>query len=166
VVIMGGATAFGNTTPAAEFNFLADPEGAEAVLQSGAQVTLCPLDVTHRAYLTEEDLAAVAALGSPQAKAAARLMAHSAALYQKTYRLPGAAMHDPCAMMAALRPQLFRSHHCWAGVETGGKVSRGRLVTDAFSDAKGEPNCTLITDLDRTAFVQSMLDILARYGEG
>ena len=49
LVIMGGAVAGGNVTPAAEFNIWADPEAAARVFASALDITMVGLDVTHRA---------------------------------------------------------------------------------------------------------------------
>src|SRR6187455_1359169 len=51
IVVMGGAIAEGNVTPAAEFNIWADPEAAHRVFTSGIDVTMVGLDVTHKALL-------------------------------------------------------------------------------------------------------------------
>src|SRR4029079_15285729 len=48
IVLMGGAIAEGNMTPAAEFNIWADPEAAPAVLHADLDVTMIGLDVTHK----------------------------------------------------------------------------------------------------------------------
>ncbi|MFE6710798.1 nucleoside hydrolase [Streptomyces sp. NPDC057695] len=40
IVLMGGSTDRGNTTPAAEFNILCDPEAADIVLRGGVPVTM------------------------------------------------------------------------------------------------------------------------------
>ena len=52
IVLMGGAVAEGNMTPAAELNIWADPEAAARVFGSGLDVTMIGLDVTHRAVTT------------------------------------------------------------------------------------------------------------------
>ena len=52
IVLMGGAIAEGNVTPAAEFNIWADPEAAARVFESGLDITMIGLDVTHKALLT------------------------------------------------------------------------------------------------------------------
>src|SRR6185436_16740418 len=52
IVLMGGAIAEGNVTPAAEFNIWADPEAAARVFASGIDVTMVGLDVTHKALFT------------------------------------------------------------------------------------------------------------------
>ena len=54
IVLMGGAVAEGNITPAAEFNIWADPEAAARVFASGIDVTMAGLDVTHKALLRPE----------------------------------------------------------------------------------------------------------------
>src|ERR671931_663538 len=52
IVLMGGAIAEGNVTPAAEFNVWADPEAAARVFASGLDVTMIGLDVSHQALVT------------------------------------------------------------------------------------------------------------------
>ena len=59
IVLMGGAIAEGNVTPAAEFNIWADPEAAQRVFTSGLDVTMVGLDVTHRALVTPEQMRGV-----------------------------------------------------------------------------------------------------------
>src|SRR5204863_6092803 len=48
IVLMGGAIAEGNVTPAAEFNIWCDPEAAARVSASGIGLTMIGLDITHR----------------------------------------------------------------------------------------------------------------------
>lgn len=57
IVVMGGALAEpGNVTASAEFNFYADPEAAQAVVRSGARLTLVPLDATRQVELSRAAL--------------------------------------------------------------------------------------------------------------
>ncbi len=59
LVIMGGALRVpGNTTPAAEFNFFADPHAAAEVFGAGLPTTLVPLDVTEQVRLNDQALRA------------------------------------------------------------------------------------------------------------
>lgn len=52
IVIMGGGYRENNKTPAAEFNFWVDPEAAKIVLESGCEITMVPLDATHKAAVS------------------------------------------------------------------------------------------------------------------
>ena len=63
IVLMGGAIAEGNTTPAAEFNIWVDPEAAARVFHSGVDVTMVGLDVTHRALMTADHAERLRAAG-------------------------------------------------------------------------------------------------------
>src|SRR5690625_1921270 len=54
VVLMGGGYSKGNTTPAAEFNILVDPEAASVVFNAAWQVTMVGLDLTHQAVATPD----------------------------------------------------------------------------------------------------------------
>ncbi len=164
IVIMGGASAYGNTTPAAEFNFLADPEGAEAVFQSGASITVLPLDVTHKCYVNREEIAQLRSLSTPQANFAAEMMdGGRVEQCEQWFGVSGSIMHDPAAALYALHPQLFTAKTCWVGVETGGVHSRGKMVTDAFTDASLTANCRLCYDVDRAGFVSALLSLMERY---
>ena len=63
IVLMGGAIAEGNITPAAEFNIWVDPEAAARVFASGIDVTMVGLDVTHRALMTPDHAERLRAAG-------------------------------------------------------------------------------------------------------
>lgn len=164
VTMMGGAAAFGNTTPAAEFNVLADPEAAELVFRSGIPVVMCGLDVTHSTYITAREVEELAALGSVQARLAAYFMGSGIEENARQFRTGGVPLHDPCAMMYAIDRSLFESKPCWIGVERHGKVTRGKTVTDAYSDAKRTANARLVTGSDREGFIRRMMELFVGYG--
>ena len=63
IVLMGGSIGVGNVTPAAEFNIWADPEAAARVFESGLDVTMIGLDVTHEALMTGADADRLRATG-------------------------------------------------------------------------------------------------------
>ena len=75
IVCMGGGFfGGGNTTPTAEFNVFVDPDAAQIVLHSGAPVTMLPLDVTHKALMTDAWIDQVRALGTRTGAAAAGML--------------------------------------------------------------------------------------------
>ncbi len=72
IVLMGGAYfEVGNTTPAAEFNIHVDPQAAEIVFKSGAQIVVMPLDVTHKALTSRARIEAFRAMGTQVSHAVA-----------------------------------------------------------------------------------------------
>ena len=164
IVIMGGAAVGGNVTPAAEFNVYADPEAADMVFTCGAPVYMCGLDVTMRAYFTAEELNEIAALGSKQAVFARDVMQGILQFY-RTYKLGGVAFHDPVTVLYADDDSYFQTDHAGVRVETKGRLTRGKTVTDLYSDKQMEHNAYVVTNLDRDIFKQRVFEIMAMYGE-
>ena len=56
ISLMGGGIFRGNMTPTAEFNIYVDPEAAAVVFNAGVPITMCGLDVTHKALVFQEDI--------------------------------------------------------------------------------------------------------------
>ena len=54
IIIMGGSVDNGNTSPAAEFNIMCDPEAAHVVFSSGVKVKMVGLNVTRKVLVTDE----------------------------------------------------------------------------------------------------------------
>ncbi|HUI36740.1 MAG TPA: nucleoside hydrolase, partial [Gaiellaceae bacterium] len=88
IVLMGGAIAEGNVTPAAEFNIWADPEAAARVFSSGIDVTMVGLDVTHKALVTSahaDELRGAGRIG----KVVAELLDFYGAFHREVYAFDG-----------------------------------------------------------------------------
>ena len=164
IVIMGGAAVGGNVTPSAEFNVYADPEAADMVFTCGAPVYMCGLDVTMRAYLSAEELDELAALGNKQAVFARDVMQGILKFY-RTYKLGGVAFHDPVTVLYADDDSYFQTDFAGVRVETKGKLTRGKTVTDLYSDKQIEHNAFVVTNVDREVFKRRVFEIMAKYGE-
>ncbi|KKN96647.1 hypothetical protein LCGC14_0162910, partial [marine sediment metagenome] len=96
IVLMGGAYfEVGNFTPTAEFNIYVDPQAADIVLRSGVEITILPLDVTHKALVTPARNAAFRALGSPVGVAVAEMTDFFERFDKEKYGSEGAPLHDP-----------------------------------------------------------------------
>ncbi len=160
IVIMGGAAAGGNVTPCAEFNIYVDPEAADLVMRSGIPLCVCGLDVTLKAYLTAEEIAGIKALGTPQAELFGAVTEQNC---EKIFCPEGAPLHDPAAVLFAADESLFTSQRCWMRVETTGSITRGKTVTDCYSDAQKEANVDLVLDVDRERFAAKVREIMERY---
>jgi inosine-uridine nucleoside N-ribohydrolase len=163
IVIMGGAAVGGNVTPSAEFNVYADPEAADMVFTSGAPVYMCGLDVTMASYFTAEELDELALLGSRQAVFTRDVMQGILQFY-RTYKLGGVAFHDPVTVLYADDDSYFQTDHVGIRVETKGKLTRGKTVTDLYSDKQMEHNAYIVTKVDREVFKRRVFEIMAKYG--
>jgi inosine-uridine nucleoside N-ribohydrolase len=125
VVVMGGAyTVRGNTTEAAEFNILVDPEAAEQVFAAPwPDLTAVGLDVTERVALKREDWDAVNSL--PDLPRAAALLREIGTFAFTTLGRDAFSLHDPLAVAVAVDPKLIQGEGAAVVVEAEEPV-RGR----------------------------------------
>ncbi|WP_309644914.1 nucleoside hydrolase [Phenylobacterium sp.] len=131
VVIMGGArTEGGNITASAEYNIFADPHAAQVVLSSGCRCVVLGLDATHQVRATDERVAALRALGTPAAQAAAEVIAFSNGIERDLVGGKSAPLHDPCVIAYILAPQLFTTRPCRLEVETGSALTLGHTAVE------------------------------------
>lgn len=162
VVWMGGSTGQGNRTPAAEFNALADPHAAKIVLESGAMLRMFGLNVTLQAIATPERVERLRVLGNRAGTVSAELLTAYAAFYRQRYGLPGGALHDPVAVAAVLRPDLFRMQALNVQVETQEGLNFGRTVCDLYGVTGQPANVQVGLQLDDAAFFGLLFERLAR----
>ncbi|GHF37346.1 purine nucleosidase/ribosylpyrimidine nucleosidase [Amycolatopsis bartoniae] len=165
VVIMGGAHAYGNVTPSAEFNVWADPEAAAAVFGAGFErLTLVPLDATHQALITREDCAELDALGTPAGTAAAKLITRRIDAYTagSGVAIPDAApVHDAVCVAYLVRPEVITTRPARVEVETSGELTVGRTVMDVRPNATGTPNANVAFGADGRILARLLKDVFA-----
>ncbi|HQU27038.1 MAG TPA: nucleoside hydrolase [Acidimicrobiales bacterium] len=130
VVIMGGASLMGNVTPAAEFNVWADPEAARDVFEARWPMAIMPLDLTHQAFLNDDDLAHLRSLGTEVGRRCADMLEPYAAFHERWYGNRDIIMHDATAVYELIDPTAIESEGVEATVETGGQYSRGATWFD------------------------------------
>lgn len=162
ISVMGGGLDFGNWTPAAEFNILADPEAAEIVFSSGIPLLMSGLDVTERALIFPEDFERIRAVGNQ----VAGVVADWLEFFFKFHRglgYEGAPVHDAVAVAALLRPELFTIQELYVGIETGGEYCRGTTVGDPLGKLRRAPNARCVVNLQRESFVELMVEAVKTY---
>ena len=163
IVLMGGAIAEGNMTPAAEFNIWADPEAAQRVFRAGLPVTMIGLDVTHGALLTPawaERFRAAGRVGT----FVAELVEFFKRYHSRTYGWDGAPIHDALALAHAFRPGLVRTEHVNVEIELESELCRGRTVVDRWNRTERESNAHVGVEVDGNAFLGLLLERIARLG--
>jgi len=85
--------------------------------------------------------------------------------FYRTYKLAGVAFHDPVTVLYADDDSYFQTDFAGVRVETKGKLTRGKTVTDLYSDKQMEHNAYVVTRVDRDIFKKRVFEILAKYGE-
>jgi purine nucleosidase len=147
--IMGGAF----WMEQAEHNIKSDPEAADIVFRSGIPMTICGLDVTQRVRLREADMSqireAASGIGSVLEDQVRRWWAYTGATENH--------LHDPVAILPAIRPELFRFEQCDVQVEVEG-ANPGRTWVDGC----GTGAVHIAADVDVRAAEQEIVRRLAR----
>lgn len=152
IIAMGGAIhEHGNVGPRSEFNLWADPEAAAVVVASGLPLVLIPLDVTRRVRATRGFVETLAASEEPMAAMVASLIE---SYFEAATNRESRPLHDPCVMLYALAPELFRVEGLRLSVDTGSREVAGALTIDS----EGSP-VQVALGVDGPA----TLDLLARH---
>ena len=165
LVLMGGAIAEGNVTPAAEFNIWADPEAAARVFASGLDITMVGLDVTHKALLTDAHAAWLRDNGRVGA-AVADLLDFYAAFHKQVYPFEGSPIHDAVAVAQVIQPALLELRTLNVEIDTESTLCRGRTVVDVWARTGREPNAAVAVGIDADGFIDLLLDRLGRLDSG
>jgi inosine-uridine nucleoside N-ribohydrolase len=160
VVLMGGAIAEGNVTPAAEFNIWADPEAAHRVFTSGIDVTMVGLDVTHQALLLPEKVDELRGTGRVGALVA-QLYDFYHGRHVRMYGWEGSPVHDALAVAHVIRDDFVATEHRHVQVDTGPEPGRGRTYVDLWKRTGNEPNAHVGVDVDAKRFIEFLLERLA-----
>jgi inosine-uridine nucleoside N-ribohydrolase len=163
IVLMGGAIAEGNMTPAAEFNVWADPEAAQRVLHAGIDVTMIGLDVTHRAVTGPNVQSRLRTAGSIGVFVA-ELVDFFTVYHRETYGWDGAPIHDAVAVAHVVRPGLVETRLRNVEVELGSELCRGRTVVDLWRRTGRPANAHAGVELDTAAFFDLLVERIARLG--
>jgi inosine-uridine nucleoside N-ribohydrolase len=163
IVLMGGAIAEGNVTPAAEFNIWADPEAARRVFTSGLDVTMVGLDVTHKALVTAEHARQLRRSGRI-GEVVAELLEFYGGFHRATYGWDGSPIHDAVAVAHVIDPTLLEVEHLNVRIDTESELCRGRTVVDLWRRTGLEPTANVAVAIDSERFVRLLQERLARLG--
>jgi len=162
IVSMGGGYFVGgNVTPAAEFNIYVDPHAAEVVYRSGIPIVAMPLDVTHKALMTEDWIQSLQNLGTEVGTKSAQLLSFYNRFDLERYGMAGSPVHDPATIAYLINADLYTGKDVYVEIETRSSLTMGMTVVDYWGARRKEPNCLWVSEVDDDGFFQLMYERLA-----
>ncbi|HYP84310.1 nucleoside hydrolase [Variovorax sp.] len=163
IVVLGGSWGVGgNITPAATFNFYADPEAASVVFRSGVPVTAVAHDAARRVLVTPERIAPIRQLGNQAGRVVADILDNAMEYAVRRRGVAVGPMYDPCAIAYLLRPEIFKGVRVPVDIETRGEFTTGATVVDFRGYTRRKPNALWISEVDIEAFYALLQSQLAR----
>jgi inosine-uridine nucleoside N-ribohydrolase len=154
IVVMGGGIQYGNVTPYAEFNFYADPEAVQVVLESSAPLTVVPWDLTLTNLTPEEEIHSLGMESAPVGPFFLKLQAHVMNFYEQMQGRRVTGHPDPLTMAYVLKPSLATR------IEKGGvKMVLDRSPLRGMSVLFGEGNVEVVLGLEHSGFLNLLLSL-------
>ena len=164
IVWMGGSTDRGNIAPLAEANACVDPEAADLVVRSGVPFTMCGLNVTHQALVTDDVLARLERIGTPLARVCGEWMTFFASTYRDLFGFEAPPLHDPVAVARVIDPAIVHCVEANLVIETKGEWTAGATVVDLDGYTGRPPNARIAVTLDREAFWNRVVTAITALG--
>lgn len=138
IVVLGGAFFVnGNVNPAAEANILGDPEAADILFTSGADIVVIGINITHQVVMTDQDFLELGESDSLFAKYVHKIARFYFTYHHEAYNIQGVYLHDPAALAAALDPSLFTYAEGEVRVQLDG-ISKGMTIFNNTGKRWGE----------------------------
>ncbi|KAL3619871.1 putative uridine nucleosidase 2 [Castilleja foliolosa] len=167
IVLLGGSFSVnGNVNPAAEANIFGDPDAADLVFTSGADILAIGINVTHQVVLTDADRDKLAESTGKYAQYICKILDVYFSYHHDAYSTKGVYLHDPTTLLAAVDPSLLTYVEGVVRVQTVGitkgltlfynKQKRFEEVTE-WSD---KPTVKVAVTVDAPAVVKLVMDRL------
>jgi purine nucleosidase len=154
VISMGGAVKTGNVTAYAEFNYYADPEAVQVVLDSGIPLSVVPWDACFPLRFTEAELYGLGLAGTRGGDIFLRTQDWIFDFTEKAWGERVSSLPDPVAMAYYLDPgAAARKMRTGLKMELAPTMLRGASVTTEGQDVE------VIMELDRDRFTRSLAHI-------
>lgn len=158
ISLMGGGALDWNHALVTEFNFFNDPEAAQIVFNSGIPIVMSGLDVTHKAYITREEIDRLVAKDNELSSATKGMLDFYFARYMKKKGFVGAALHDSVAVAYLIDPDLFHGYQAYVEMELEGAYTRGASMVDGLNLLGKKANVFVLDDLKREEFIKITID--------
>ena len=130
------------------------------MFESGIDITMVGLDVTHEAIVGPERVERFRRMGRV-GQVVAELLDFFSGYHRKTYGWNGPPVHDALAVAAVIRPELLETAHRRVVVDTESELCRGRTVVDLYPRAKSTPNAHVAVGVDAGGFLDLLEERIA-----
>lgn len=163
IVLMGGAYGLGNLSPAAEFNFLADPEAAHIVFTSGVPIVMMGLDLTNQTACTMDIIERMESIGNVAGKMFGDIMRFTYKTQHDILGLDGGPLHDATCIGYLIDPTAYTLRETYTEIDITGGPCYGRSVCD-FYGVNGKPvNSKVGITLDNNRFWDLVEECIRMY---
>ncbi|KAL0366563.1 UNVERIFIED_CONTAM: putative uridine nucleosidase 2 [Sesamum radiatum] len=167
IVLLGGAFSVnGNVNPAAEANIFGDPDAADIVFTSGADILAIGINITHQVILTDADRDKLAESSGKFAQYLCKILDVYFSYHHDAYNTKGVYLHDPTTVLAAVDPSLITYVEGVVRVQTVG-ITRGLTLFYNKQKRFGEvtewsdkPTVKVAVTVDAPAVVKLVMDRL------
>ncbi|KAL0322788.1 UNVERIFIED_CONTAM: putative uridine nucleosidase 2 [Sesamum angustifolium] len=167
IVLLGGAFSVnGNVNPAAEANIFGDPDAADIVFTSGADILAIGINITHQVILTDADRDKLAESSGKFAQYLCKILDVYFSYHHDAYSTKGVYLHDPTTILAAVDPSLITHVEGVVRVQTVG-ITRGLTLFYNKQKRFGEvtewsdkPTVKVAVTVDAPAVVKLVMDRL------
>ncbi|KAK9139003.1 hypothetical protein Sjap_009597 [Stephania japonica] len=167
IVLLGGAFAVnGNVNPAAEANIFGDPDAADLVFISGADILAVGINITHQVVLTDTDREKLSKSKGKLAQYLCKILEVYFSYHHDAYNTAGVYLHDPTTLLAAVNPSLLTYAEGVVRVQTSG-IMRGLTIFYNKKKSFGEvtewsdkPNVKVAVTVDAPAVVELVMERL------
>ena len=120
-------------------------------------------DVASLAAAEPEEIEEICRTSTPVTRFFRDATAHAAEFNMRDSNA-GLCLHDVCPLLFLSNPELFRGEAAGVYVETQSELTRGKTVTDLYSDHQFETkNAFVVLDIDRPRFLQIVSAALRSY---
>lgn len=162
IVTMGGSMLLGNITPAAEYNFYADPDAAYILYTCGKKITTVSIDITHKAVTSLEWLNYINTLGHV-GEVVSALLRPIHEWDVANFETEGGAIHDPCVIGYLLDPTLFKGQDVHVEINTSFDLGRGRSIVDWWHKRSLPSNAHYFNEINSKGFYTLLTNLITRY---
>jgi inosine-uridine nucleoside N-ribohydrolase len=165
VLMLGAFERQGNITPLAEFNAAYDPQAAQSVLESGANLVVLPLDVTQELIFRRQTAREMRSRAPESAIAVfvdrlCEFMTETALRYRETAGIEGFLVHDAVTVAYLFYPETLKFRRAEVRIETEGCYSAGYTFIDRRHGAKLQANAFVGCEVNRQQLLAILRDDL------